>query len=137
MEYPTIVYRGFGPHSRKGGGFSTLGVEDDVALDAALSDGWFATLPEAIADHDKLPPVSAPVSAPVVAPVIDEPAVLEADPVVEQTDPVPGPSIPDDVLPPTREEIEAKCAELGIRVHHRHTNETLMGLIDEALAMKG
>lgn len=111
MEYPTMVYRGFGPHSRKGGGFSTLGVNDDVALDAAIADGWYLTLPEAIEAHDK--PVAKTVTE--EAPDAEESA-----------------QIPDDA-PPTRKEIEAKCLELGISVHHRHTDATLLAKIDEAM----
>jgi hypothetical protein len=37
--------------------------------------------------------------------------------------------------PPTREEIEAKAAELGITVHHKHSDSTLLKKIDDALAL--
>jgi hypothetical protein len=42
-------------------------------------------------------------------------------------------SVPDDNAPPTRAEIEAKCAELGITVHHKHSDATLLKKIEEAL----
>lgn len=47
--FPTLVYKTPGTHARSGGTYSYLGVADAAALDAALADGWFLTLPEAIA----------------------------------------------------------------------------------------
>ncbi len=49
MNFPTIVYRCPGDHHCAGGTYAYLGVSDQPQLDAALSDGWFMTLPEAIA----------------------------------------------------------------------------------------
>jgi hypothetical protein len=49
--------------------------------------------------------------------------------------PVPAPPpvpLPDDG-PPTRAEIEAKCKELGIAVHHKHNDATLLKKIEDAL----
>ncbi len=101
-DFSEIVYRGHGPHQRKGGGFSTLGVYSEKALEQALADGWFRTLPEAIDAYDakKATPKSP---------------------------------VPADDAAPTRAEIEAKCAELGIKVHHKNTDATLLARIDEAL----
>lgn len=109
MEFSEVVYRGYGPHQRKGGGFNTLGVRSKGALALALADGWFSTLPEAIEAHDAKKVVQ---SAPAVAPSPVEDA------------------------PPTRAEIEAKCVELGIKVHHKNTDATLLQKIEEALKAK-
>lgn len=120
MLFEEIVYRGFGPCQRKGGGFSTLGVKSEAELDAALSNGWFRTLTEAIAAHDNKAPVKTPVSEP-----IDQKAAqtVTVDTVSEpQTDDA-----------PTRAELVQKCQELGINVHHRHTDATLLKLINEKL----
>jgi len=46
--FPTLVYRIPGIHQREGGTYSILGVTNQDAFDAALTDGWFETLPEAI-----------------------------------------------------------------------------------------
>jgi hypothetical protein len=46
---PTHVYRCPGTHSRKGGTFDYRGVTTDAQLSEALEDGWYETLPEAIA----------------------------------------------------------------------------------------
>jgi len=48
MSFPTIVYRCPGDHQRPGGTYSYRGVADDEQLEAALTDGWFVTLGEAI-----------------------------------------------------------------------------------------
>lgn len=111
-EFSTIVYRGYGPHQRKGGGFSTLGCLSVEAYEAALADGWFATLPEAIAAHDK------PKESLVVD--LGKEAAETATAV--------------DNAPPSRAEIEKQCAELGIKVHHRHSDASLLKMIDEKLA---
>lgn len=49
MFEETIVYKNGGMHQRKGGMFSYKGVKTQDEYDSALSDGWFATLDEAIA----------------------------------------------------------------------------------------
>ncbi len=49
MSFPTIVYKCPGDHHRAGGTYAYRGVSEQPQLDAALSDGWFLTLPEAIA----------------------------------------------------------------------------------------
>ncbi len=52
-QFPTLVYKGHGPHSRAGGTYDYTAANDQEELDAKLVDGWFATLPEAIDAHDK------------------------------------------------------------------------------------
>lgn len=52
-QFPTIVYKGHGPHSRAGGTYDYTAANSQEELDAKLADGWFATLPEAIDAHDK------------------------------------------------------------------------------------
>lgn len=53
--FPTIVYKTPGTHARAGGTYNYLGVADQAALDAALAEGWFLTLPEAIAGKAETP----------------------------------------------------------------------------------
>ena len=52
-QFPTLVYKGKGPHSRAGGTYDYAAANDQEDLDAKLADGWFTTLPEAIDAHDK------------------------------------------------------------------------------------
>ncbi len=52
-QFPTLVYKGHGPHSRAGGTYDYAAANDQEELDAKLADGWFITLPEAIDAHDK------------------------------------------------------------------------------------
>jgi hypothetical protein len=52
-QFPTLVYKGRGPHSRAGGTYDYTDVANQKDLEAKLADGWFSTLPEAIDAHDK------------------------------------------------------------------------------------
>lgn len=52
-QFPTLVYKGKGPHSRAGGTYDYVAANNQEELDAKLADGWFTTLPEAIDAHDK------------------------------------------------------------------------------------
>ena len=62
-QFPTLVYKGKGPHSRAGGTYDYVAANDQEELDAKLADGWFTTLPEAIDAHDK-PVVKSEDNAP-------------------------------------------------------------------------
>jgi len=48
-QFPALVYKNNGPHQRAGGTYDHKSVEDEAEFDAALTDGWFPSLPEAIA----------------------------------------------------------------------------------------
>jgi hypothetical protein len=48
MEFPALVYRCPGTNQRPGGTYSYRQIADDDELTAALADGWFSTLPEAV-----------------------------------------------------------------------------------------
>ena len=107
-EFPTILYKCPGIWSGNGYSFATRPANDREEFDAAVSDGWHPTVPLAVEAWRK-PVAAAP------------------------TNPVP-PSVPlPDDAPPTRAEIEAKCKELGISVHHKHNDATLLKKIDDAL----
>ena len=62
-QFPTLVYKGRGPHSRAGGTYDFADANDQEELDARLADGWFTTLPEAIDAHDN-PVVKSEDNAP-------------------------------------------------------------------------
>ena len=48
LDFPRLVFKDGGPHSRAGGSYSYKLVEDIADLSDALLDGWSKTLPEAI-----------------------------------------------------------------------------------------
>lgn len=93
MNFPALVFRCPGKHQRAGGTYDHKAVMDGDEKDAALADGWFSTLPEAIDGKAK-----------------DE-----------------------DNAAPTRDELETKAKELGIKFDGRTTDTKLGKLITEAL----
>lgn len=107
-EFPTLLYKCPGIWPGNGYSFGTRPANDQAEFDAALADGWHPTVPLAVEAWRK--------------PVAAKPMTPEPSPV------------PPDDAPPTREEIEAKARELGITVHHKHSDATLLKKIDEALA---
>ncbi len=109
--FPTIVYKEFGTYQRPGGTFSYAPAKNQEEFDILLSAGWFATLQEAVDGKSK------------VTEVIDG----------ENQKTVPGEEVSEDTLP-TRQEIETKCKELGIKVHGRSKDETLLKKIEEKLS---
>ena len=48
MIFPRFVFRDGGKIQRAGGSYSELLVEDESGYDAAIADGWFSSLSEAI-----------------------------------------------------------------------------------------
>lgn len=109
-EFPTILYRVPGPWPAKGFSFATLPAKDQAEYDAAVSDGWHPSVPAA--EEAWRNPVAV-VVRPELVPALDP--------------------VPDDNAPPTRAEIEQKAKELGIAVHHKHSDATLLKKIEDAL----
>jgi hypothetical protein len=62
-EFSTLVYKGFGPHSRAGGTYDFSAAKSQEEFDAKLADGWHATLPEAIDAHEGKVSEAAPTRA--------------------------------------------------------------------------
>lgn len=109
-DFPDMVYRVPGLHATGGGEtFSFLGVNSQDELDAALADGWYKTLPEAIDAYH------APDAETVIA------EVSEAQDAV------------DDMSPATRDELEQKARELGVSFNSRTSDAVLAKRIAEAL----
>ena len=100
-DFPRMIYRAGGTEEIHGGHFTTLIVDDQGALDAALADGWSLTTDEARAP---------------------------------KAESAPGPA---DDAPPTRAELEAKAAELGIEFSPRIGDVKLGERIAAALAEQG
>ena len=113
-DFPTIVYRcpGAWP-GPPGTTYASVGVEDADQLRERLAAGWHLSIPEAVAAH--LSP--APVVEAVVGEVVES---VAAD--------------ADDNAPPTREEMLAQAALLGLKVDKRWSDETLLAKINAAMA---
>lgn len=103
MEFPRIVFKCPGDLPRQGGTFKVLQVADDVSHADAVADGWFSSLPEAIESHDNPKPVVVVGVAP--------------DVVVEQE---------------SRESLESRAKEIGIKFDGRTSDAKLSRLIAEA-----
>lgn len=110
IRVPTIVYRAGHKkdrHFSKWGLWSSKGVNTLEEYHQALADGWHATQAQAFG-------IEKPAPARVLA-AVDE----------DQTY--------DDEAPPTREEMLAKAAELGMAVDKRWSDKTLANRILEAM----
>lgn len=95
FDFPRLVYKSPTTHQL---------VEDEEQFDAALAEGWFSTVPEAIKG------------------VADKPVdTTKADDSV------------DDSAAPTRDELEAKATELGIKFDKRTSDKKLGDQISAAL----
>lgn len=111
-DFPTIVYRCPGACvGSLGTTFSSVGVDDAEQLEQRLADGWHRTMPEAIDAYLNPQPVVTITPAP-------------------QPDPAP---IPDDDAPPTRDELEQKAIELGVKFDGRTTDGALLRRINAAM----
>ena len=105
-EFPTLVYKAHGKYMRPYGTYDFTGVNTAEEFEQKLKDGWFPSLQDAIDGNTPAPAAEKAVSEPV----------------------------PDDLAPPTRQELETKATELGIKFDGRYSDKKIAQLIDEALA---
>lgn len=61
IEFPALVYKAEGVFQRPGGGYSWTCVTNSDELTKKLSEGWFASLDEAVARLDS--PAKAPLES--------------------------------------------------------------------------
>lgn len=111
MKFPRLMFRSPGPEQCQGGTYAHMDVADQDELDAALTKGWHATLPDALS-----PP--APSALPPTAPIAESKAITQAE----------------EGAPTTRDEMKCKADELGLTYPHNISNIKLAELIDAALA---
>jgi hypothetical protein len=107
MEFPTILYRKPGPFPGPGMTYNTIGANDVEQAEKLMAEGWKATFAELLEAK----------AVELVTPATQEPA--------------------DEDAPPTREEIEAKAVELGIKFDKKMSDEKIIEKIAEALQAKG
>jgi hypothetical protein len=103
VRLPTIVYKAGGKHFSKWGGWSSKGVNTLDEYNKALAEGWHPTQAEAFGLVKKPEPVPEP-----------EPEI-------------------DDTSPPSRDELEYKARELGIKFDGRTGDKALLRKISERL----
>lgn len=104
MDFPRLMFRSPGPEQCQGGSFAHKLVRDEVEFNAGLQDGFYGTLPEALA------PAPVIITAKLAEPVLDDNA------------------------PPTSEELRAKAKELGLVFKRNATDEEIGKLITAKLA---
>jgi hypothetical protein len=104
-DFPTMVYRTPGPHAAPKGTYGYMGVADHAEYDAAIADGWFASIAEAMEGKH---------AEAVIAKV--EKAQAAVDTITEET----------------REQLEAKAKALGVSFNWKTSDEVLAARIAEA-----
>lgn len=106
MDFPRLLYRCPGPHSKRGHTYATRGCNDIAEFKHFSDQGWFASFEEAIVGNH-------------MADVIE--AVEAADAAI------------DEITPPTREEMEQKAKELGLSFNSRTSDKVLAQRIADAV----
>ena len=160
LSLPTLLYRCPGTHHCAGGTYDYIPAASPEILESLLGQGWFMSLPEAIkgehdeieddtADEDLAPELDVELTtqeSPEQPPATDEepPAGESKDQAEESTTAgaedaaqpsgeqhsASDASEPDDDAAPTREELEAKANELGIKFDGRTTDKVLAEKIE-------
>lgn len=107
MEFPTIVYKCPGPHwGPSGTTYQSIGVDDQEQFDSKIAQGWSDSLVKAV------------------------------DAFLNLSQSVDTQEKNDDDSPVTREELELKARELGIKFDGRTSDKTLLKRIEETIGGK-
>ena len=136
-DFPRMVYISPGMSTTRGGTFDYTVANDEEGLAHLLASGWFETIAEALAGEREEPEpevedVPEPEAEPEPEPVVE--AVEEGPAPVETVEPEPEPEPePDHSIEPTREELEMKANELGIKFDGRTTDKKLQQRIEDYL----
>ena len=135
--FPTMLYKSPGPHKKPSGGtYAYIGAKTQEEFDEKLAAGWFASSVEAI--------IAAGDKATTPKKIADWRIKLQAKKIkkrkpskpvgLKQAAPAPEPEPIDEDTAPTREELEAKATELGIRFDGRTKDKKLGQLIQDRLS---
>lgn len=133
---PALIYKSPGINIKPGGGtYDYICVETQDALDEKLAEGWFLSSSEAV-DYagNKANGIKKLKQKLAIKPTKEKKAskpLSRRHNVRYETDPDLDPDLETDR--PTRDELKAKAAELGIKFHHRLTDKNLGELIDDKL----
>jgi hypothetical protein len=132
-----MIYRSPGQQRKPGGGtYNFDSVQTQEELDAKLAAGWFTSSAEAIeAAGDNADGFKKPKPKWAIKPTKKKKPAKPLD-WREQAKPAPAPEPEpiDEDAGPTREELEAKATELGIRFDGRTKDKKLGQLIQDRLS---
>ena len=110
-DFPTMVYRTPGPHAAPKGTYGYMGVADQAEYDAALADGWFASIAEAMEGKAA---AEKPVEVQEVVSPIE--VVIAKEAPADETPPLPK---------RTRKGLEAEAKRLGVSFNSRTSDDVL------------
>jgi hypothetical protein len=134
--FPLMVYKSPGAYQKSNGKtYGFVGVQSQQELDEKLTAGWFMSSAEAIkAAGDKAFPVTKPRPKWAVKPAKKKkpPKPLDWREQTKSVEVAKPEHIADDA-PPTRDELEAKAKELGIKFDGRTKDKKLGQLIQDKL----
>ena len=137
---PAMIYKSPGINKKPGGGtYDYICVETQDVLDEKLAEGWFLSSSEAV-DYagNKANGIKKLKQKLATKPTKEKKAskpLSRRHNVSSKIDPDLDPDLDTDLdtARPTRDELKAKAAELGIKFHHRLTDKNLGELIDDKL----
>jgi len=138
-SFPAMIYKSPGQQRKPGGGtYNFDSVQTQEELDAKLEAGWFASSAEAIeAAGDNAGGFKKPKPKWAIKPIKKKKPAKPLDwreQVKAEPAPAPEPDPIDEDAGPTREELEAKATELGIRFDGRTKDKKLGQLIQDRLS---
>ena len=138
MEFPRFVYRAPGQTQHSSGGrYRAVSVGDQAEYDAYLAQGWWASARDAIADAGEAAFMAGLNERQAKKLRKVKPWVGLQAPQKPAEAPEPAPAVPevpeDDDAPPTRAELQAQAAKLGIKFDGRTSDKTLLAKIDAAM----
>lgn len=138
-SFPAMIYRSPGQQRKPGGGtYNFDSVQTKEELDAKLAAGWFESSAEAIeAAGDNAGGFKKPKPKWAIKPTKKKKPAKPLDwrdQVKAAPAPAPEPEPIDEDALPTREELEAKATELGIRFDGRTKDKKLGQLIQDRLS---
>jgi hypothetical protein len=138
-SFPAMIYRSPGQQRKPGGGtYNFDSVQTQEELDAKLAAGWFESSAEAIESAgDNAGGFKKPKPKWAIKPIKKKKAAKPLDwreAVKAAPTPEPEPELISEDAEPTREELEAKATELGIRFDGRTKDKKLGQLIQDRLS---
>ena len=139
VSFPTMLYKSPGIYKKPGGGtYTYISVQTQEEFDSKIDSGWFESSAEAIeAAGENATPAGKPKPKWAMKPIKRKKPAKPLDwrdQVKTQPAPAAEPEPIDENTAPTREELEAKATELGIRFDGRTKDKKLGQLIQDRLS---
>jgi len=135
--FPVMLYKSPGIYKKPGGGtYTYISVQTQEEFDEKTDAGWFESSAQAIeAAGENATPAGKPKPKWAMKPVKRKKPAKPLDWREQvKAEPAPAPEPIDEDAGPTREELEAKATELGIRFDGRTKDKKLGQLIQDRLS---